>query len=96
MPLPDDILRWTADRFAGPDLERVRALLSDLADDLPSESHRVLRCVLWLAESDVDLVVHFAEPARRDPRDVMYWTEYGEDDGRVRDLSRPFPDADPA
>ncbi len=60
---------------------------------------RVMRCIIFLAESDYKKLVQFTECAKRDFRDVIYWAEYiaGEDKAkpvRVRNFNKTFGQAE--
>jgi hypothetical protein len=78
--------------FAEPALSTARGVLARI----PDQSPRILRCVLHLAGGSLDRVFHFAEAARLDFRDVIYWAEYEEPDSpgasprHVRDFHSPF------
>lgn len=79
----------------GPHAAEVMALLSDaiLAADYLND--RVIRCIIFLAEQDVEKLRKYLNAALADPRDVMYWAEYINHDQidkttRVRDFSKPF------
>lgn len=54
------------------------------------ETDRVLRCIVSLAAGDAERIGHFVEAAKTDYRDVIYWAEYDESDGRVHDFTSPF------
>jgi len=56
---------------------------------------RIIRCILFLAEKDVDKLKKMVETAIQDPRDVMYWAEYKETGRqfhpkRIRDFNKTF------
>lgn len=40
------------------------------------ESHRVLRCIVFLAEGKIDLLEKLVDSANADYRDVIFWAEY--------------------
>jgi hypothetical protein len=63
------------------------------ADHLNND--RIIRCILFLADKDLEKLKKSIEAATRDPRDVMYWAEYTNHDTidkttRIRDFSQPF------
>lgn len=88
---PDITARVAAD-FAPADRGDALGLLELLGSEVGGQP-RVLRCVLFLAEGNLARLAHFADRARVDWRDVMYWAEYDEQDRLVRDFDRPFPAA---
>lgn len=87
---PDVIAKIEAD-FQAVDRIKVIKALENLRTDLQSEGYRVVRCVLYLAQGDMQQLDHYVERARYDWRDVIYWAEYDKQDNRTRDLTRPFP-----
>lgn len=58
----------------------VRGLLPS-SEELPSAApyERVLLAILQLGGDDVDRVGHFVAAAKRDWRDVLYWSEHPPD-----------------
>lgn len=83
--LPDDIERALARQFP-EDTELARAVLEPLLDLGP----RVIRCVLWLS-TDLDKLGQYADAARLDPRDVIWWAEFDGGEHRMRDFEQPLP-----
>ncbi len=62
---------------------------------------RIIRCILYLSDKDLNKLKKNIETATYDPRDVMLWAEYknrgqGEMDEvmRIRDFNKPFDQAD--
>lgn len=60
---------------------------------------RIIRCILFLADRDIEKLKKNIEVATYDPRDVMLWAEYipAESDKkykRVRDFNKPFDQAE--
>ncbi|MDH3641703.1 MAG: hypothetical protein OES38_06385 [Gammaproteobacteria bacterium] len=52
---------------------------------------RVVRCVIFLANGDLQQLEYYTQQALQDPRDVMYWAEYDRDtDEQLRDFNEPF------
>jgi hypothetical protein len=86
---PDIVARIATD-FPAADRAEALRLLELLASEVGGQP-RVLRCVLFLARGDLARLAHNADRARSDWRDVIYWAEYDEQDRRVRDFDRPFP-----
>jgi hypothetical protein len=61
--------------------------------------NRTIRCVLFLANKDIEKLKKNIEAATYDPRDVMLWAEYtnhgqGEKIKRIRDFNKTFEQAD--
>ncbi len=64
--------------FVADEREEAADYLRLLEDELHHEENpRILRCVISLAQGDLARLVHFADQARQDWRDVIYWAEYG-------------------
>lgn len=61
---------------------------------IPQVTPRVARCVVHLANGDLDQLRDYAEVAKLDPRDVIFWAEYEDHDADrprlVRDMEKPF------
>ena len=60
---------------------------------------RIIRCIIFLAEHDVEKLQKNIEAATDDPRDVMLWAEYenqgqAERPKRIRDFNKTFDQAD--
>lgn len=91
MSLPVDVEQAIDRRFEGEAARRVRAALTSLLAALADEPQRVVRCVFVLGGADPARVEQYAEAARRDYRDVIWWAEYDGGETRLRDLSRPLP-----
>lgn len=61
--------------------------------------NRIIRCILFLSEKDIEKLKKNIEAATYDPRDVMLWAEYInqgqiEKPKRIRDFNKPFDLAD--
>ncbi len=60
---------------------------------------RIIRCVLFLADKNIEKLNQIIEAAIGDPRDVMFWAEYINHEQPdkiklIRDFNRPFSEAD--
>lgn len=60
--------------------------------------NRIIRCILFLSDKDLNKLKENIETATYDPRDVMLWAEYsnhgqGEKIKRIRDFNKPFDQA---
>lgn len=57
-------------------------------------SNRIIRCVIFLAEGDLEKLEHFIDIAKTDYRDVIFMAEYTDHESkhpkRIRDLNRSF------
>ena len=88
--IPEDIeKRLRADFGADTDvargeLEKLSGVASD--DALP----RIARCVVHLADRELDKLTYYVECAHKDWRDVIWWAEYDGGEKQLRDLNREF------
>lgn len=60
---------------------------------------RILRCIIYLADKNIDALKKYIDNAIGDPRDVMFWAEYinrgeGETPKRVRDFNKTFQNSE--
>jgi hypothetical protein len=60
---------------------------------------RIIRCILFLAEKDINKVKKNIQMAEYDPRDVMLWAEYSnrgqeQKPKRIRDFNKPFDECE--
>jgi len=60
---------------------------------------RIIRCIIFLADKDIEKIKGNILTAKDDPRDVMLWAEYtnrgqGEKIKRIRDFNKTFDQAD--
>ena len=92
MTLARDIVEKVNQDFADPD-ETALALsvLADFAEQNQAlASDRILRCMVFVANGDLDVLGKAMDLAMIDYRDLIVWGEYDENYQRVRDLSIPF------
>jgi len=88
--VPEDIEKRLRSDFgsdleiASQELERLHGIATD--DALP----RIARCVVHLADGDIEKLIHFVESARQDWRDVIWWAEYDGGERQVRDFHDKF------
>ena len=59
---------------------------------------RIIRCILYLSDKNIEKLKTYIQAATTDPRDVMYWAEYinheqPEKTKRIRDFTKPFNEA---
>lgn len=78
------------------DFELANTILTEyLLENDYLDSDRIIRCVVFLAEHKIESFKSFLESAKGDPRDVMWWAEYENNESldnnrRVRDFSKSF------
>jgi uncharacterized protein YbaA (DUF1428 family) len=74
--------------------EEAALALSVLADFVDQNkelsSDRIVRCIVFVANGDLNRLEKAIDLAREDYRDLIVWAEYDEKNQRVRDLSNPF------
>lgn len=63
------------------------------------DNNRVIRCILFLSDKDIQKLKQNIDTAIYDPRDVMLWAEYtnlgqGSSIKRIRDFNKTFDLAD--
>lgn len=55
---------------------------------------RIIRCIIYLADKNIDDLNKYIKAAKEDPRDVMFWAEYVNHNEKhpvhVRDFNKPF------
>jgi hypothetical protein len=90
--LTRDILGKINRDFETPD--EAALALSVLADFVHQNQElsndRILRCIVFVAKGDLDMLDKAIDLAKTDYRDLILWAEYDENNERVRDLSTPF------
>ncbi len=89
-PLPEDAVAKIAADFAQASPDRVLALLDTYKG---ADRDRVIRCMIYLANGDIDRLLHLIGAAQSDSRDVIYWAEYDRGDKRIHDFNQPFQTA---
>jgi uncharacterized protein YbaA (DUF1428 family) len=74
--------------------EEAALALSVLADFVDQNkelsSDRIVRCIVFVANGDLNRLEKAIDLAREDYRDLIVWAEYDEKNERVRDLTNPF------
>jgi hypothetical protein len=55
---------------------------------------RIIRCVIYLANKNMNDLMKYVIATKEDPRDVMFWAEYNNHNEQhpvhVRDFNKPF------
>lgn len=57
---------------------------------LANDDTRILRCIVYLADGNINSLKEMIDLAKIDFRDVIYQAEYDCRDQRMRDFSQPF------
>jgi len=74
--------------------EEAALALSVMADFVDQNqelsSDRILRCIVLVADGDLNRLEKAINLAKTDYRDLIVWAEYDEKNERVRDLTNPF------
>lgn len=87
-----DILERVTRGFDQPDEAQLAlTLLEEFVQQNPELSgERLVRCIVQVANGDLELLGNAVRLATVDYRDLIVWAEYDEDRVRIRDLSQPF------
>jgi hypothetical protein len=85
----DDIEVWIKKNYS--DAERAKEIIQPLLT-LDSEINisRIIRCVLFLSESDYDSLKVYTQKAIDDPRNVLWYAEYDNRNVQKRDFNYSF------
>lgn len=91
MDLPDDVDRRLRLEYEPQEVIEIYAAFEDLQRTAPHINSRIFRCILHLAEGNVNRLLELVENARIDYRDVILWAEYDQR-GRTRlhDFNKAF------
>ncbi len=62
-------------------------------------NQRIIRCILFLSERNMGKLQQYIQAAANDPRDVMFWAEYVNQDNlespkRVRNFNHTFENSE--
>jgi len=88
--IPEDIEKRLRSDF-GADVDLARRELEQLSGIASGAAWpRIARCVVHLANRELDKLSHFTDCDRQDWRDVIWWAEYDGKEERLRDFSRRF------
>jgi hypothetical protein len=85
----DDIEDWIEKNYS--DAERAKEIIQPLLT-LDSEINisRIIRCALFLSESDYDSLKVYTQKAIDDPRNVLWYAEYDNRNVQKRDFNYRF------
>ena len=90
MTLPPDIAARLAAQFPADG----GAMALSYLNAIPHVTPRVARCVVHLANGNLAHLADYAEAAKLDTRDVIFWAEYEDHEADkprfIRDMERPF------
>lgn len=94
----DIIDRIEAD-FKEKSSEVIKILKKAIEKNEYLNSDRIIRCIIFLSEKNIEKLKEYIEAAIGDPRDVIYWAEYigydsFESAKRVRDLNKTFEESE--
>jgi hypothetical protein len=90
--IASDITTRVTNDFDRPDeAGLVLSVLEDFQKQNPDlSSDRIIRCMVQVANGDLDRLDQAIELAVVDYRDLIVWAEYDENRLQIRDLSKPF------
>lgn len=74
--MPKDILRKIEHDFDVDKYQAIEIINRALSATEYLRNDRIIRCILFLADKDIQKLKKYIEDAITDPRDVMYWAEY--------------------
>ncbi|MFC4817520.1 MULTISPECIES: hypothetical protein [unclassified Flavobacterium] len=61
------------------------------------KEERIVRCIVFLAEQNIEKLKKYIKAATDDPRDVLFWAEYlnhnDKHPTKIRDFDQPFDQA---
>lgn len=97
--MPRDILAKIEDDFKDDKYQVIEIINGALNAAEYLRNDRIIRCILFLADKDIQKLKKSIEDGRSDPRDVMYWAEYVnrkslDNSKRVRDFNKRFDQND--
>ncbi|MBB1428752.1 hypothetical protein H5181_20205 [Shewanella sp. SG44-2] len=85
----DDIEVWIKKNYS--DAERAKEIIQPLlALDSEINISRIIRCALFLSESDYDSLKVYTQKAIDDPRNVLWYAEYDNRNVQKRDFNYSF------
>jgi hypothetical protein len=99
MTYATDIINKTKSDFGDKAIDVFTILNEAIAKAEYLKVNRIIRCILFLAEKDVEKLKKMIETAKQDPRDVMYWAEYKKTEQqfhpiRIRDFNKTFDECE--
>jgi hypothetical protein len=100
MNLPPNVAMAVDDTFAAGDRTAAQELLPSTTELVGAPYARVLMGIIELSRGDLSALARYADGARRDWRDVLYWREHERSNdepssyGELRDRIELPPDPD--
>lgn len=93
-----DIKNRISEKFENNSFEVFNLIEEKLKEFDYLNNPRIIRCILFLADNDLEKLKNYIDVAVSDPRDVMFWAEYENIDDinnteRVRDFNNTFENA---
>lgn len=90
-----DINEKISSDFGDKATEAFEILTASIAKAGHLNQPRIIRCIVFLADKNIEKLKVNTEAAISDPRDVMLWAEYanysaGQHPKRIRDFSKTF------
>jgi hypothetical protein len=80
MPLPQRVIDKVRKEFPPEENDEVLEILSSYGtEDYEREKERVLLAILDLSKGKVEAVRELVDRAKKDYRDVLFWSEYPEE-----------------
>lgn len=94
MKLKNDIIEKIEDDFFIKKEEVYNLIIEEIKKNNQINHPRIIRCILFLADGDFFELKHYLKTAISDPRDVMLYAEYDNnnslDPNRIRNFNNPF------
>jgi hypothetical protein len=94
MKFKDDIVRKIVIDFGEYSNQAIKILDETIANTISLETDRLVRCIIFLAEGDLNELNKYVETAILDQRDIILWAEYDRTVKgvfkRLRDFNKPF------
>ena len=90
MIIPKDITNWIQQAF--PKMQSDATQIIEIVLQDQPENERTARCIIFLAEGDLQILRTMAKVAKEDYRDVIFWAEYTNHEKRpqlVRNFNLP-------
>jgi squalene cyclase len=85
----DDIEVWIKNKY--PDTDKAKEIIEPLLGiDTAINISRIIRCALYLSDSDYDSLVSYTNKALDDPRNVLWWAETDNRNVQKRDFNYSF------
>ena len=74
------------------DVDLALSVLADFMDQNQElSSDRILRCIVFVAKGDINILEKAVDMAKTDYRDLIVWAENDGGEEQARDLSKAFP-----